>query len=71
MSTTSSPESRPPVPPFSLEDAIKKVRLAENAWNTRDPHKVTRNIHQNMIVNNTPIVISPMYVHSGKDGVHS
>jgi nuclear transport factor 2 (NTF2) superfamily protein len=42
MSTTSTPEIRPPVPPFSLEDAIKKVRLAENAWNTRDPHKVTR-----------------------------
>ena len=29
-----------PLPPFSLEDAIKKVRLAEDAWNRRDPEKV-------------------------------
>lgn len=31
---------RPPVPPFTLESAAAKVRLAENAWNTRDPHVV-------------------------------
>jgi nuclear transport factor 2 (NTF2) superfamily protein len=29
-----------PVPPFSYEDAVKKVRMAEDAWNTRDPSKV-------------------------------
>jgi len=34
-------ESKPPVPPFSREDAVKKVRAAEDAWNTRDPHKVS------------------------------
>lgn len=40
-STNTPPEARrAPVPPFSYEDAVKKVRLAENAWNTRDPHKV-------------------------------
>lgn len=33
-------ESRPPLPPFSRETATEKVRLAENAWNTRDPAKV-------------------------------
>ena len=33
-------ESRPPVPPFSLEDAVTKVRAAEDAWNTRDPERV-------------------------------
>lgn len=33
--------SRPPVPPFSLETAIAKVRAAEDGWNTRDPHKVS------------------------------
>jgi uncharacterized protein len=33
-------ESRPPFPPFTRESAIHKVRLAENAWNTRDPDKV-------------------------------
>ena len=38
--TTSTEAPRPPLPPFSREDAIKKVRLAEDAWNTRDPHRV-------------------------------
>jgi uncharacterized protein len=32
--------TRPPVPPFTLETAVRKVRLAEDAWNTRDPEKV-------------------------------
>ena len=30
-------ESRPPVPPFTRESAIQKVRLAEDGWNTRSP----------------------------------
>ncbi|GAA5192815.1 DUF1348 family protein [Rugosimonospora acidiphila] len=33
-------EDRPPLPPFTEETAIQKVRMAENAWNTRDPQKV-------------------------------
>jgi nuclear transport factor 2 (NTF2) superfamily protein len=33
--------ARPPLPPFSLETAVQKVRLAEDAWNTRDPKKVS------------------------------
>jgi nuclear transport factor 2 (NTF2) superfamily protein len=33
-------ESRPPFPPFTLETAIQKVRMAEDAWNTRDPQRV-------------------------------
>ncbi|GLZ53925.1 nuclear transport factor 2 family protein [Actinomycetospora sp. NBRC 106378] len=38
----SSPdEARPPFPPFDAETAAKKVRAAENAWNTRDPEKVS------------------------------
>ncbi len=32
--------SRPPFPPFTLETAIQKVRMAEDAWNTRDPERV-------------------------------
>jgi uncharacterized protein len=32
--------SRPPLPPFTRETAIQKVRLAEDGWNTRDPAKV-------------------------------
>ena len=31
---------RPPLPPFDDAAAARKVRLAENAWNTRDPEKV-------------------------------
>lgn len=29
-----------PVPPFTRETALEKVRQAENGWNSRDPHKV-------------------------------
>jgi nuclear transport factor 2 (NTF2) superfamily protein len=32
--------TRPPLPPFTRDTAIQKVRLAEDAWNTRDPEKV-------------------------------
>jgi nuclear transport factor 2 (NTF2) superfamily protein len=32
---------RPPLPPFSLETATQKVRLAEDAWNSRDPERVS------------------------------
>jgi len=32
--------TRPPLPPFTQETAIQKVRLAENAWNSRDPARV-------------------------------
>jgi nuclear transport factor 2 (NTF2) superfamily protein len=31
---------RPPFPPFNAETAAQKARMAENAWNTRDPQKV-------------------------------
>ena len=33
---------RPPVPPFDRDSAIKKVRLAEDAWNSRDPERVSQ-----------------------------
>ncbi|ASP20494.1 50S ribosomal protein L21 [Antarctobacter heliothermus] len=33
-------QPRAPVPPFSYDDAVQKVRMAENAWNGRDPAKV-------------------------------
>lgn len=32
--------SRPPLPPFTRESAIEKVRLAEDGWNSRDPARV-------------------------------
>ena len=34
-------ESRPPLPPFTRETAIQKVRAAEDGWNTRDPVRVS------------------------------
>jgi uncharacterized protein len=33
-------ETKPPLPPFSPETAALKVRMAEDAWNTRDPDRV-------------------------------
>jgi nuclear transport factor 2 (NTF2) superfamily protein len=35
-------ETKPPLPPFTKETATQKVRLAEDAWNTRDPDRVVR-----------------------------
>jgi nuclear transport factor 2 (NTF2) superfamily protein len=34
------PTPRPPLPPFTPETAAQKVRMAEDAWNTRDPERV-------------------------------
>jgi uncharacterized protein len=34
-------QPRPPLPPFTRETAVQKVQAAENAWNTRDPHRVS------------------------------
>ncbi|WP_039054994.1 nuclear transport factor 2 family protein [Enterobacter sp. Bisph1] len=36
----SDAQVRPPLPPFTRETAIEKVRLAEDGWNTRDAEKV-------------------------------
>jgi uncharacterized protein (TIGR02246 family) len=38
---SSDPNKRPPFPPFTQETAIQKVRMAEDAWNTRDPERVS------------------------------
>jgi len=37
----STESARPPLPPFTRESAIEKVRLAEDGWNTRDADKVS------------------------------
>jgi nuclear transport factor 2 (NTF2) superfamily protein len=34
-------QPRPPFPPFTIETATQKVRMAEDAWNTRDPERVS------------------------------
>ena len=36
---TATTAARPPFPPFTRDSAMHKVRLAEDAWNTRDPGK--------------------------------
>lgn len=33
-------EKKYPLPPFTMETALEKVQMAENAWNTKDPEKV-------------------------------
>ncbi|HWF59607.1 MAG TPA: nuclear transport factor 2 family protein [Nitrospira sp.] len=38
---SSDPNKRPPFPPFTHETAIQKVRMAEDAWNERDPERVS------------------------------
>jgi uncharacterized protein len=37
---TAATATRPPLPPFTHDTAIQKVRLAEDAWNGRDPAKI-------------------------------
>jgi len=34
-------DAKPPLPPFTQETAVQKVRMAEDAWNTRDPERVS------------------------------
>ncbi len=40
IETIPSPD-RPPLPPFTRHTALRKVRMAEDAWNTRDPERVS------------------------------
>ncbi|TWT38991.1 nuclear transport factor 2 family protein [Blastopirellula retiformator] len=42
--TASTTAAQPPMiaPPFTRESALQKVRLAEDAWNSRDPERVSR-----------------------------
>lgn len=39
--SNSSQQARPPLPPFTRETAMQKVRAAEDAWNTREPERVS------------------------------
>jgi len=39
--TSMEPNVKLPLPPFTKETAIQKVRMSEDAWNTRDPEKVS------------------------------
>jgi len=35
-------DSKPPLPPFTADTATQKVRMAEDAWNSRDPDRVVQ-----------------------------
>ncbi|WP_448702902.1 DUF1348 family protein [Mucilaginibacter sp. AW1-3] len=35
-------EQRPPLPPFNMETALQKVQMAEDAWNSKDPVRVSK-----------------------------
>jgi len=50
MSTSEDP--RPPLPPFNSETAAQKVRMAEDAWNTRDPARVSMAYTQDSVWRN-------------------
>ena len=41
MNTTPETNVRPPLPPFTSETAARKVRMAEDGWNSRDPQRVS------------------------------
>ena len=41
MTNATADQPRPPFPPFTAETAAQKVRMAEDAWNTRDPERVS------------------------------
>ncbi len=38
---TTNSNARPPLPPFTTETATQKVRMAEDAWNSREPERVS------------------------------
>ena len=40
LNVTRRVHMKPPLPPFTLETAIQKVRMAEDGWNSRDPERV-------------------------------
>ena len=35
-------EQKHPLPPFTLETALEKIQMAEDAWNSQDPEKVSK-----------------------------
>jgi uncharacterized protein len=45
-------ETKPPLPPFTAESAVQKVRLAEDAWNSRDADRVIQVYTENSLWRN-------------------
>lgn len=48
---------RPPLPPFDREAALRKVQGAEDAWNTRDPHRVALAYTQDSVWRNRDLFL--------------
>ena len=57
--------TRPPLPPFTAETAAHKVRLAEDAWNSRDPDRVVQVYTTDTVWRNRA------EFHVGHDAVHA
>ena len=51
-------ESRPPFPPFDLDGALTKVQAAEDAWNTRDPQRVSMAYTEDSVWRNRDIFLT-------------
>jgi len=51
-------EPRPPLPPFDLDSAIAKTQAAEDAWNTRDPHRVSLGYTEDSVWRNRDLFIT-------------
>ncbi|MFS8197825.1 DUF1348 family protein [Streptomyces sp. CWNU-52B] len=56
-------EDRPPLPPFTRETAAQKVQAAEDAWNTRDPRKVSLAYARDSVWRNRDTFVT------GRDGI--
>ncbi len=58
-------EQRFPIPPFTLESALEKIKIAEDAWNSRDPERVAKGYtinsewrNRNMFINGRAEIIA-------------
>jgi uncharacterized protein len=51
-------EPRPPIPPFDLHSAVAKTQAAEDAWNTRDPHRVSLGYTEDSVWRNRDLFIT-------------
>ena len=50
--------ARPPLPPFTPETAVEKVQAAEDAWNTRDPKRVSLAYTENSVWRNRDTLVT-------------
>ncbi len=67
---TTPPSPRPPLPPFTRETAVQKVRLAEDAWNTRDPQRVALACTEATSLQSNAVIATDVAI-IGARGVHA